>query len=315
MRTSYHKKTVLRLKDRYHSNTRPLHAVVFALFLALGLLASTAAPPAKSCRIRLLYAFHKEPLFSTSQIVPDRLRSSEIVWDRPSAPPPIARNSRRIAEMFARFRPPNRQKGASKRVVSRQNTSRRARGKKQCSISPDHTEVHPTWHDRTCRQTVKKRPSTPIKSASTSVGRNFFGATFGDIGGHMSHSRAQRRPGTHCRARPANLWPTRSHFTRPNMHANSQKMATNDNQIGTVHPREKLFYWSTLADFGRLLSTFVDPDRPPAAAPAPAAPGTHTGCPARTPRRSPAAATHRPTPPAASPTSRSPGHAQPVAEG
>lgn len=44
MRTSYHKKTVLRLKDRYHSNTRPLHAVVLALFLALGLLASTAAP-------------------------------------------------------------------------------------------------------------------------------------------------------------------------------------------------------------------------------------------------------------------------------
>ena len=44
MRTSYHKKTVLRLKDRYHSNTRPFHAVVLALFLALGLLASTAAP-------------------------------------------------------------------------------------------------------------------------------------------------------------------------------------------------------------------------------------------------------------------------------
>ena len=44
MRTSYHKRTVLRLKDRYHSNTRPLHAVVLALFLALGLLASTAAP-------------------------------------------------------------------------------------------------------------------------------------------------------------------------------------------------------------------------------------------------------------------------------
>ena len=196
----------------------------------------------------------------SSQIVPDRLRSSQIVWDRPSAPPPIARHSRRIAERFARFRPPNRQKSASKRVVSRQSTPRRARGRKQCSISPDHTEVHPTWHDRTCRQTVKKRPSTPIKSASTSVGRNFFGATFGDIWGHMSHSRAQRRPGTHCRARTANL-------------------------------------------------------RLPAAAPAPAAPGTHTGCPARTPRRSPAAAAHRPTPPAATPTSRSPGPAQPVAEG
>ena len=145
----------------------------------------TASLPAKSCRIRLLSAFHKEPLFRTSQIVPDRLRSSQIVRDRPSAPPPIARHSRRIAAMFARFRPPNRQKSASKRVGSRQNTPRRVRGKKQCSISPDHTEVHPTWHDRTCRQTVKKRPSTPTRSASTSVGRNFFGATFGDIWGHL----------------------------------------------------------------------------------------------------------------------------------
>ena len=44
MRTSYHKKTALRLKDRYHSNTRPIHAVVLALFLALALLAAAATP-------------------------------------------------------------------------------------------------------------------------------------------------------------------------------------------------------------------------------------------------------------------------------
>ena len=44
MRTSCHKKTALRLKDRYHSNTRPFHAVVWALILAVALLASAAAP-------------------------------------------------------------------------------------------------------------------------------------------------------------------------------------------------------------------------------------------------------------------------------
>ncbi len=83
--------------------------------------------------------------------------------------------------------------------------------------------------------------------------------TYGDIWGHMSPSRAQHRPGTHCRARPA---PCR--FTRPNMHANRQKMANNDHHIGTVHPREKYFYRSTLTDFGRLWSTFVDPNPPSA---------------------------------------------------
>jgi len=139
-----------------------------------------------------------------------RLRSSQIVWDRPSAPPPIARHSRRIAERFARFRPPNRHKSASKRVVSRQSTPRRARGKKQCSISPDHTEVHPTWHDRTCRQTVKKRPSTPTRSASTSVGRNFSGATFRDIWGHLGTYVPLARP-----APPGNALPGASRKSAP----------------------------------------------------------------------------------------------------
>ena len=44
MRAFCHKNTALLLKDRYHINTRPFHAVVLALFLALALLASTAAP-------------------------------------------------------------------------------------------------------------------------------------------------------------------------------------------------------------------------------------------------------------------------------
>ena len=55
----------------------------------------------------------------SSQIVWDRLGSSGIVPDRTTAPPPAARHSRRIAEIFARFRPPNRQKSASIRVKIR----------------------------------------------------------------------------------------------------------------------------------------------------------------------------------------------------
>ncbi len=51
--------------------------------------------------------------------VSDRLGSSGIVPDRTTAPPPAARHSRRIAEIFARFRPPNRQKSASIRVKIR----------------------------------------------------------------------------------------------------------------------------------------------------------------------------------------------------
>lgn len=44
MPTSCHKNAALRLKDQCHINTRPFHAVVLALFLALALLASAAAP-------------------------------------------------------------------------------------------------------------------------------------------------------------------------------------------------------------------------------------------------------------------------------
>ena len=83
----------------------------------------TAALPAQPCRIRPLSVFHKGRFFRTSQIVSDRLRSSEIVWDRLGSSERTARHSRRIAEMFARFRPLNRQK---ERVISRQNTPRRA---------------------------------------------------------------------------------------------------------------------------------------------------------------------------------------------
>jgi len=79
----------------------------------------TAALPAQPCRIRPLSAFHKEPLFA---YVSDRLRSSGIVPDRTSAPPLTARHSRRMAAMFTRFRPPNRQKSASFRAKVRPQT-------------------------------------------------------------------------------------------------------------------------------------------------------------------------------------------------
>ena len=73
----------------------------------------TAALPVQPCRIRPLAAIPPKP-FSV------RLRSSQIVWDRPiSYDRTAARHSRRIAEIFARFRPPNRQKSASIRVKIR----------------------------------------------------------------------------------------------------------------------------------------------------------------------------------------------------
>jgi len=75
----------------------------------------------------------------SSQIVSDRLGSSQIVWDRPSASPPTVRHSRRTAEMFARFRPPNRQISASKRIISRQTTHANARERK--NVFPRHSGV------------------------------------------------------------------------------------------------------------------------------------------------------------------------------
>ena len=81
----------------------------------------TAALPVQPCRIRPLAAIPPKPFsvrLRSSQIVSDRLGSSHIV--RPHRrPPPAARHSRRIAEIFARFRPPNRQKSASIRVKIR----------------------------------------------------------------------------------------------------------------------------------------------------------------------------------------------------
>ena len=84
----------------------------------------TAALPAQPCRIRPLSAFYNGPSFRTSQIVSDRLGSSQIVWDRPSTPLSTARHSRRNAEIFARFRPPDRQK---KRVKTRHFAPKRGK--------------------------------------------------------------------------------------------------------------------------------------------------------------------------------------------
>ena len=81
---------------------------------------STVALPSLPCRIRPLAALPPKPLFRTSQIV----------WDRPSAQPPTVRHSRRSAEMFARFRQPDRQTSASFRAISRQNTPANAREKR-----------------------------------------------------------------------------------------------------------------------------------------------------------------------------------------
>ena len=74
--------------------------------------ARTAALHARPCRIRPLSAFHKEPYFRTSQIVWDHLGSSERT----------ARHSLGIAAMFARFRPPIRQKSTPCRVQIRPQT-------------------------------------------------------------------------------------------------------------------------------------------------------------------------------------------------
>ena len=93
----------------------------------------TAALPAQPCRIPPLSAFQKEPFFRTSQIVSDRLRSSGIVPDRSTAPPPTTRYSPRIVEMFARFLLPNRQKSASFLVVSRQSASKRVVSRQSAS--------------------------------------------------------------------------------------------------------------------------------------------------------------------------------------
>ena len=99
----------------------------------------TVALPAQPSRIRPLAALPPKPFFRTSQIVSDRLGSSGIVWDRPSAPPPTVRHSRTTAEGFARFRQPNRQKSASLHAISRQNTPANAReNRSSCATLGSH---------------------------------------------------------------------------------------------------------------------------------------------------------------------------------
>ena len=90
----------------------------------------TAALPAQPCRIRPLSAFHKGPFFRTSQIVSDRLRSSRIVWDRPSAPPAIPAELPKCSPDSARQTGKKARQSASFRADTRQNTPANALRKK-----------------------------------------------------------------------------------------------------------------------------------------------------------------------------------------
>ncbi len=134
----------------------------------------TAALPAQLCRIRPLAELPPKPFFRTSQIVSDRLRSSEIVRAHRRPSPAIPAELPKGSPDSVRQTGKKARQNASNRVVSRQNKPRRARGNTQCSICSDHTEIQSTWHDRICTQTVKKWPSTTTRSAAPSVGRNFF---------------------------------------------------------------------------------------------------------------------------------------------
>ena len=128
----------------------------------------------------------------------------------------------------------------------------------------------------------------------------FFRVTLDDIGGHWGTYVPLARP-----ARPGNALPAAPRKSTPasvplhaTEHARKQaKVANNDHRKRTVHPRENIFYrstltdidrlWSTLTDFGRLWSTLVDPNAPSAgttqcaATLAPAAPTGTIPCPLR----------------------------------
>ena len=189
-----------------------------------------------------------------------RLRSSGIVRAHRRPSPAIPAELPKGSPDSVRQTGIKARQNASFRVKVRPDAPEAKNSARLARTIPKFTQPGTTEHaGRQSRRGHQRPPGAPRHPWEEIFPVRHLG-TFGDIWGHMSHSRVQRRPGTHCRARPANL-------------------------------------------------------RLPAAAPAPAAPGTHTACPARTPRRSPAAAAHRPTPPAATPTSRSPGPAQPVAEG
>ena len=87
----------------------------------------TAALPAQPCRIRPLSAFHKGPSFRTSQIVSDRLGSSEHAAVHRPTFPQICRNIRPIPPA----RPAKKaRQNASFRADTRQNTPANALRKK-----------------------------------------------------------------------------------------------------------------------------------------------------------------------------------------
>ncbi len=99
----------------------------------------TAALPAHPCRIPLpaasVHLLHPSTCRTSAKAlfayVSDRLRSSGIVWDRPSAPPPFPQNCRNV-------RPIPPAKPAKERVNTRHFASKYAREKK---ASPRHLGV------------------------------------------------------------------------------------------------------------------------------------------------------------------------------
>ncbi len=82
--------------------------------------------------------------------VSDRRRSSGIVSDRLRSPVRTARHSRKIAEMFARFRLSSRQKSASLRVTTRHFAPLRGKIRPQThvkKVSPPHLGIADTSND------------------------------------------------------------------------------------------------------------------------------------------------------------------------
>ena len=133
-----------------HGTLRPTKTVCPSYLPPPNHAKRTSALPAQPCHIRSRPAFSSKPFFRTSQIVSDRLRSSGIVSDRLRSSVRTARHSRRIAEMFARFRLSSRQKSASLRTTSRHCAPLRGKIRPQTPVkrvSPPHLGIVDTSND------------------------------------------------------------------------------------------------------------------------------------------------------------------------
>lgn len=133
-----------------HGTLRPTKTVCPSYLPPPNHAKRTSALPAQPCHIRPRPAFSSKPFFRTSQIVTDRLGSSQIVSDCPSAPPAIPAESPKCSPDSASQAGKRARHFASLRVIARHCAPLRGKIRPQTpvkKVSPPYLGIADTSND------------------------------------------------------------------------------------------------------------------------------------------------------------------------